>query len=64
MSKKENLILFCDLLKKNLQQDRLSEDRIDYFYNLLIEKLEEEQKVDLRTLQAIFIGNYILNKYS
>lgn len=63
MSKKEHLIVFCDLLKKLLEQDKLSEDRIEEIYNLIIGKIEN-QKLDSRTLQALFIGNLILNKYS
>jgi len=63
MSKKEHLIVFCDLLKKLLEQDKLSEDRIEEIYNLIIGRLEN-QKLDSRTIQALFIGNLILNKYS
>lgn len=63
MSKKEHLIVFCDLLKKLLEQDKLSEDRIEEIYNLIIGKIEN-QKLDSRTIQALFIGNLILNKYS
>jgi len=60
MSKKEYLIVFCDLLKKLLEQDKLSEDRIEEIYNLIIGRLESK-KLDSRTIQALFIGNLILN---
>lgn len=58
MSKKENLLLFCDLLKKNIENETISEERIDYFYDLLIQKSE---KLEPKTIRSLILGNYILS---